>query len=574
MPIGRYKNVDNKKLNGAHYTPSELSDFVAENIVSMFPKNLPKRLRIIDPAIGDGELLLSLYQHISKRVACDIEIHGFETNQDALNIASKRLLTKYPDCSIRFKCSSFLDYVLQSHAKQPNLGFYPSSPTTTYHFLIANPPYVRTQVMGASASKQLAKQFNLTGRIDLYYPFIISIAQVLEPGGIAGIIVSNRFLTTKSGRSVRKALLEQFEILHIWDMGDTKLFDAAVLPAVLLLRKKSDRAFTPKALFSSIYETSYPPDQHASSILQGLKCHGNVKVPDGRTFLVKHGNLNNSDSPTDVWCVQDNATRRWLSTVNAHTYAEFRDIGKVRVGVKTTADKVFIKRDWMSEDPNAQPELLRELITHHSARRFRAAELEKPFHILYPHETVNGRRQACNLADHPKSAAYLNGHKETLARRKYVLQAGRNWYEIWVPHDPDQWKKPKLVFRDISVEPTFWLDETGAIINGDCYWMAPHAHTEHDLLYLALAVSNSQFIEEFYDNRFNNKLYAGRRRFMTQYVEHFPIPDPSSCISVNLVAIAKDLHRTPPISKSDIRQKKLDHLVYQGFGLLGKEVAG
>lgn len=38
--------------------------------------------------------------------------------------------------------------------------------------VIANPPYVRTQVLGTAKAKQLARDFNLTGRVDLYYPFL------------------------------------------------------------------------------------------------------------------------------------------------------------------------------------------------------------------------------------------------------------------------------------------------------------------------------------------------------------------------------------------------------------------
>lgn len=92
--------------------------------------------------------------------------------------------------------------------------------------------------MGAQKSREISEAFDLDGRVDLYFAFLEGIADVLVPGGVAGVIVSNRFMTTKSGAVVRARLLERFDVLHVWDMGDTKLFEAAVLPAVLLLRKK------------------------------------------------------------------------------------------------------------------------------------------------------------------------------------------------------------------------------------------------------------------------------------------------------------------------------------------------
>jgi len=43
-------------------------------------------------------------------------------------------------------------------------------------------------------------------------------------------------MTTKSGESVRSDLLEKFQIQHV-DFGDTRLFEAAVLPASITFRK-------------------------------------------------------------------------------------------------------------------------------------------------------------------------------------------------------------------------------------------------------------------------------------------------------------------------------------------------
>ena len=41
---------------------------------------------------------------------------------------------------------------------------------------------------------------------------------------------------------------------------------------------------------------------------------------------------------------------------------------------------------------------------------------------------------------------------------------------------------------------------------------------------LILAVANSSFAVEFYDAVCGNRLYSGRRRFITQYVKRFPLP--------------------------------------------------
>ena len=91
--------------------------------------------------------------------------------------------------------------------------------------------------------------------------------------------------------------------------------------------------------------------------------------------------------------------------------------------------------------------------------------------VVYPHVVEGGKRSAIDLGRFPKAAAYFERHKARLTSRKYVIDGGRKWYEIWVPHNPDDWGKPKIAYPDISEHPRFFFDSSGAIIQGDCYWI-------------------------------------------------------------------------------------------------------
>jgi hypothetical protein len=214
-----------------------------------------------------------------------------------------------------------------------------------------------------------------------------------------------------------------------------------------------------------------------------------------------------------------------------------------------------------------KPELLRPLTTHHMGRRFKADATKAGRQVLYPHLVNRGRREAADLARYPRSAAYLEKHRSTLEARSYVLEGGRRWYEIWVPQDPETWTLPKLVFRDICETATFWIDLDGSVVNGDCYWLALNPGIEADLLWLALAVASSSFIEAFYDHRFHNKLYAGRRRFITQYVEGFPLPDPSRAESRALADLAREIYDLTPSPATKNLESRLDGLVWRVFGV-------
>ncbi len=570
----RYAVVPEEKAGGATYTPKNLSDFVAGKIVEVFDKfPISHPLRVLDPAIGDGQLLISLLEQLGTRPGLKIEVYGFETDPKALNIASRRLMQRFPTVTVHFEPESFLNFVIEHFGADGDRSLFSPAAPEAYDLIIANPPYVRTQIMGARQAQILAHRFGLSGRVDLYYAFILAMAQVLKPQGVAGIIVSNRFMTTRSGAPVRRALLERFNLRHIWDFGDSKLFNAAVLPAVLLASGK--KTHKPDiAVFTSIYETRQSPTEEASTPIEALSHSGVVQIEDGRQFLVLHGKLNTNGTPDGVWRIATKATDSWLATVKTHTWGTFGDIGKIRVGVKTCADKVFIRSDWHDLPETERPELLRPLITHHVARRFKTLEPMSHRQILYPHEIVQNFRRAVDLSLYPRSQSYLERHRAKLESRKYVLEAGREWYEVWVPQDPSAWDQIKLVFRDITEEPTFWIDQAGSVVNGDCYWIICHNPDQTDLLWLAAAVGNSRFIERFYDSCFHNKLYAGRRRFITQYVEKFPLPNPYSDIGKAIIAEAKKVYACIPSSQADALQEQLERMVWKAFGLPIEEVTG
>ena len=294
---------------------------------------------------------------------------------------------------------------------------------------------------------------------------------------------------------------------------------------------------------------------------------------NGERYLVRHGELDHGNRVDGVWKIATVESDEWLATVQAHTFCTFGDLGKIRVGVKTTADKVFIRDDWESLPEDERPELLRPLITHFAAQRYRARLTQLPKRVLYTHELRDGERRVVNLAQFPRAARYLERHRAILEARHYVIEGGRQWFEIWVPQNPARWPLPKLVFPDISEKPTFWIDLDGSVVNGDCYWLATNDPAQTDLLWLAVAVGNSSFAEEFYDHRFHNKLYSGRRRFMTQYVETFPLPDPTTPLAKEIIASAKVLYELDGAAEGLTLQIKVERLVREAFGLPVEEVA-
>ncbi|WP_423908305.1 Eco57I restriction-modification methylase domain-containing protein [Candidatus Spongiihabitans sp.] len=562
----RYSHVESRKKEGAHYTPEIFSDFISENII--FNANLKKSVKVVDPAVGDGELLISLIKTLKAKSFHNIEVYGFDTNPASIEITRKRLKETYPNLTPILQNKDFLQICIEKSGLSDSQDLFYSSDIPDFDLLIANPPYIRTQVLGAEQSQLLSKNFGLKGRVDIYQAFLVAMKSVLKPDGVAGVIVSNRFLTTKGAGKFREIIHNQYSIKGIWDFGDTKVFEAAVLPAVVILSTHNkERDFN--IPFSSIYmaeNESYSKSlPFVESQIQALKYDGIVSSKQGN-FYVKNGHLTFDSNPADLWRLQDVEYEQWLDKVASNTWCLFKDIGKVRVGVKTTADNVFIRSNWKKEI-GYEPELLRPLTTHHIASRFRSNEKEKKV-ILYTHTIINGKRHTFNINEYPLSKRYLEENKDQLSSRKYVIKANREWFEIWVPQNPSLWEQPKVVFRDISERPTFWMDKEGSIVNGDCYWLLrDNEQMPESIMWLVLAVANSRFIEKFYDIKFHNKLYSNRRRFITQYVEQFPIPNPNLAESKTLIALAKECYKEKNENNQINIEDKIDKIVWSVFNV-------
>ena len=88
-----------------------------------------------------------------------------------------------------------------------------------------------------------------------------------------------------------------------------------------------------------------------------------------------------------------------------------------------------------------------------------------------------------------------------------------------------------------------------------------------------LAVANSSFAMKFYDTVFHNKLYSGRRRFMSQYVSRFPLPKMERAKDI-IEIMPRVLKASSEQNTSELErlQEQLDGLVWKAFGL-PKEIA-
>jgi hypothetical protein len=368
--------------------------------------------------------------------------------------------------------------------------------------------------------------------------------------------------------------------VELYDLGDTKPFSAAVLPAVTIALNQPFDPAVPCA-FVSAYEapaaqaSRAAPDRGAApargagepdavpSLFDGLLLgRESVVDHDGRRVAIRVGRLS-ARSPGDPWRVSHPAGDEWLARIGSRTWRTFGDIAKIRVGIKTTADGVFIGDAWDALPVIPESELLLPLITHHDVVPWAVSPTLRS-RVLYPYDLSQDRRHLLDMTRYPRAMAYLEQNRDRLAGRRYVLEAGREWFEIWVPQRPSRWAAPKLVFPDISDTPRFAYDRTGAVVNGDCYWISLDDVGSEDVACLMLAVANSDLGCTFYDEVCGNRLYSGRRRWITQYVARLPVPDPQQEVSREIIRNVTDLleRRAAPTAE---RCRHVSRLVEEAF---------
>lgn len=556
------------KNSGATFTPTELADFLSDRLISELNLHVETSYTILDPACGEGELLSSIARKLKiSQNNSNLKIKGFDTNIDYL-ITAKSNLSEF-DINVDIQNQDFLS--TQGVCVESLNLFSPNISEEYADIIIANPPYVRTQILGTEKAQEIAKRFNLKGRVDLYYPFLIAMTNVLKKGGLIGVITSNRYLFTKSGESIRKFLLENYEPIEVIDLGDTKIFDAAVLPAIFIGRKKtSKKQLSEPCKFAKIYEELNGIDKSiiiANSLFDILNTNkSGIYTVNERKYNFSVGLLKHGPNKADIWQMTNSEENKWIEQISKNSTFLIGDKFKVRVGVKSCADNVFLKQSWENEPFVPETNLFKKLISQENIKRW-CYSSENDLKILYPHYSENGKRLVINLEDYPNAKKYFEVNKEQLEGRKYLIEAGRNWYEMWVPQNPEFWALPKLVFPDISVDARFYYDENGSVVNGNCYWIVAQSEQEKNLLLLIQGVANSDLMAKFHDLCFNNKLYSGRRRYFSQYIEKYPMPNPNNTISKQIIEVVKKLNELSALNQDATElETKLNKLVNESFG--------
>jgi len=207
------ENGIDKRDSGYYSTPSFVSEFISSQLLELNPNGR----KVLDPAVGDEELLKTFFIHGKEIDSFDVIEHG--------NI-------QYSN----FKKQDFIEF----YREQKESLFFTNSIDLDYDYYIANPPYNCHELDYIKVNKiELKKLFGKVGVHNMYSMFLSAIVDCAKEGSLIGVIVSDSFLTATMHSGLRQQILDSCTI-HQLILCPNDLFwsqKADVRTCILLLQK-------------------------------------------------------------------------------------------------------------------------------------------------------------------------------------------------------------------------------------------------------------------------------------------------------------------------------------------------
>lgn len=283
---------EERKKNGVYYTPNDLADFLAKELLSN------KKLSVFDPSYGGGSLLLAAEKvfknfNNSKR---NLKLFGADINP------VNGLLKHLPSANLVQK--NFFDY----------------SNDQKFDVILTNPPYVKHQSIDKSIlqlyKKNIEQLSELKNTSDLWAYFIVKSTEHLKLKGKLGAILPWSFLQSDYSIKVREKLFNQFEEIKVVALNKIYFDDAKERVIILWLEGYGTECKSIK--YSSQENHLSEPD---FSILHKADWLANRVVDDKKNHL-------------------DVIHNYFIKTKKTRLLNHYADI---RIGIVTGANSYFVK---------------------------------------------------------------------------------------------------------------------------------------------------------------------------------------------------------------------------------------
>lgn len=313
-----------------------------------------------------------------------------------------------------------IDYVRLRHAD------FLTDSIERFDFIIGNPPYVSIYSLSEKEKREYRAAYETArGRFDLYLLFFERALKSLKPGGRMVFITPEKFLYVETARPLRR-LLSRVQIEEI-ELIDEQIFDGLVTyPTITTVINR-------------------PPVGAAL-----------VRMRDG----------------TQRNCRLDRASS-WMPIIRGARDEQVNTVTlqdicvRVSCGVATGADDVFVRRA-----DTLEPEL-----AAFAQPTIAGRELMRPDEISRPSEyamLIPYTKEGSLFAEGELGALgpYLLRSRGRLMERTCVRR--KPWYAFHETPPLPEILRPKILCKDITEKPYFWIDREGTLVpRHSVYYIVP-----------------------------------------------------------------------------------------------------
>jgi len=258
------KATRTRRKRGIHYTPAAIVDYLTCRTLDqvMKKKQFPDLLktRILDPSCGCGIFLIAAMRYLfmlcrktENRDLCTQEqldllghvVHGVDIDPQAIEWTRRVLLLAVWEASTGK--DSVAPLRIPDLRKNIVCGDFLSLEGVPVDAIIGGPPFVRLQTL-QKVDQSLIRRYRSNyrtarhGQYDLYMIFFEQAIRRLRPEGWLGWSVSNSFLRSSSGHTVRQLISSNGTIRELVEFESRKVYPDAVTQIALILFAKESNA--------------------------------------------------------------------------------------------------------------------------------------------------------------------------------------------------------------------------------------------------------------------------------------------------------------------------------------------
>jgi len=526
-----------RKEQGIYYTPTYIVDYIVKNTVGRKIIEMKadwKKIKILDPACGSGSFLIKTFDYLTSLdkelerkeelkkelygthiaterfgylknniFGVDLDIKAVEISQLNLMIKATEKKERLPSLRQNIKHgNSLIDdpNLVGDMAFKWDKEFTQIIANGGFDVIIGNPPYVRQEELTPIKSYLEANYATYHGMADLFVYFFERELNLLREGGYFGMIVSSKWLRAGYGKNLRK-FVSQFWIEQLIDFGDLKIFpEATIYPSIIIMKKIKKP--NPKIKICKVETLDF------DSLYDYIQNHH---------FTVNQNELNEKE-----WTIQRTEANEFLNKLRTAGITIEEYVGaKICYGIKTGLNKAFIineeiKSELIKQEHN-NAEIIKPVLS--------GSEIDR--YGIYPKSKfIIFTRRGIDIEQYPTIKKHLKKFETELTPKKTKDEKiGRKpgdykWYEIQdVIAYYKEFKKPKILWGNLTREAAFYYDEQGYYVN------APGCILPTNSKYV-LGVLNSKLMSYFLKS-ISAERQGGYIEQKPVYVSQVPIKKPS-----------------------------------------------